>query len=133
LHLRPGDARRQCAGRAAGAGDFAPGRGRRRVAGEPLFNRPDAGVDGDLIADLKPDSLAVLSDARVEPALADTASDETVQFERQGYFCLDPDSRPGRLVFNRTIALRTGRGGCNQIAQSIKSSPPRKRGPRASD
>jgi glutaminyl-tRNA synthetase len=76
---------------------------------EPLFNRPDPGA-GDLIADLNPHSLAVLNDGRVEPALADTAPGETVQFERQGYFCLDPDSRPGRLVFNRTIALRTGWG-----------------------
>jgi glutaminyl-tRNA synthetase len=75
---------------------------------EPLFNRPDPGADGDLIADLNPRSLAVLNDGRVEPALADTAPGETVQFERQGYFCLDPDSQPGRLVFNRTIALRTG-------------------------
>jgi glutaminyl-tRNA synthetase len=49
---------------------------------EPLFNRPDPGADGDLIADLNPRSLAVLNDGRVEPALADTASGETVQFER---------------------------------------------------
>jgi glutaminyl-tRNA synthetase len=73
---------------------------------QPLFNRPDPGADGDLIADLNPHSLAVLNDSRVEPALAETAPGETVQFERQGYFCLDPDSRPDRLVFNRTIALR---------------------------
>ncbi len=42
----------------------------------------------------------------VEPALAADNADETVQFERQGYFRRDPDSTPGRLVFNRTIALR---------------------------
>jgi glutaminyl-tRNA synthetase len=75
---------------------------------EPLFNRADPGADGDLIADLNPYSLAVLSDGRVEPALAETAPGETVQFERQGYFCLDPDARLGRLVFNRAIALRSG-------------------------
>ncbi len=75
---------------------------------EPLFNRPDPGADGDLIADLNPHSLAVLNDSRLEPVLAETAVGETAQFERQGYFCLDPEARPGRLVFNRTIALRAG-------------------------
>jgi glutaminyl-tRNA synthetase len=42
----------------------------------------------------------------VEPALAETASGETVQFERLGYFTPDADSRPGALVFNRTLTLR---------------------------
>ena len=46
------------------------------------------------------------SGARLEPALADAKPDVPVQFERQGYFCLDPDSTPGRLVFNRTVGLR---------------------------
>jgi glutaminyl-tRNA synthetase len=72
----------------------------------PLFTRPDPGADGDLLADLNSNSLEVLSDARLEPALADAAAEAPVQFERQGYFCLDPDSRPSRLVFNRTVGLR---------------------------
>jgi glutaminyl-tRNA synthetase len=72
----------------------------------PLFTRPDPGAEGDLLADINPNSLEVLSDARVEPALAQVAAEAPVQFERQGYFCLDPDSRPGRLVFNRTVGLR---------------------------
>jgi glutaminyl-tRNA synthetase len=76
---------------------------------EPLFSRPDPGVAGDLAADLNPHSLRVLDESRVEPALAAAASGEPVQFERQGYFCLDPDSEPGRLVFNRTIGLRDSR------------------------
>ena len=42
----------------------------------------------------------------LEPALADLAQGQVVQFERQGYFCPDPDSRPGALVFNRTVGLR---------------------------
>ena len=42
----------------------------------------------------------------MEPALAAAAVGEPVQFERQGYFCADPDSAPGRLVFNRTVGLR---------------------------
>jgi glutaminyl-tRNA synthetase len=48
----------------------------------------------------------LLSDARLEPALAEGNDPAPVQFERQGYFCRDPDSAPGRLVFNRTIGLR---------------------------
>jgi glutaminyl-tRNA synthetase len=48
----------------------------------------------------------VLSDCRIEPSLASTDSAEAVQFERQGYFCADEDSKPGRPVFNRTIGLR---------------------------
>jgi glutaminyl-tRNA synthetase len=71
-----------------------------------LFNRPDPGADGDALNDLNPDSLEVLSGCLVEPALASAAVGEAVQFERTGYFALDPDSRPDRLVFNRTVGLR---------------------------
>jgi glutaminyl-tRNA synthetase len=71
----------------------------------PLFARPDPNP-ADFIADLNPDSLEVLPDCRLEPALAAANSDDSVQFERQGYFCRDPDSAPGRLVFNRTVGLR---------------------------
>ena len=42
----------------------------------------------------------------LEPALADAPQGEAVQFERQGYFCLDLDSTPDHLIFNRTVALR---------------------------
>jgi glutaminyl-tRNA synthetase len=70
-----------------------------------LFARPDPNP-ADFIADLNPDSLEVLTDCRIEPALAAANSDDSVQFERQGYFCRDPDSAPGRLVFNRTVGLR---------------------------
>jgi glutaminyl-tRNA synthetase len=72
----------------------------------PLFTRPDPGADGDLLADLNPNSLEVLAGAMVEPGLAGDNSPAPVQFERQGYFVRDPDSAPGRLVFNRTIGLR---------------------------
>jgi glutaminyl-tRNA synthetase len=71
-----------------------------------LFDRPDPGAEGDVFADLNPNSLEVLSDARLEPALARSNSEEAVQFERQGYFCRDISSVPGRLVFNRTVPLR---------------------------
>ena len=72
----------------------------------PLFTRPDPGAEGDLMADLNPNSLEMLQGAVVEPALAGDNSEAPVQFERQGYFCRDPESAPGRLVFNRTIGLR---------------------------
>jgi glutaminyl-tRNA synthetase len=70
-----------------------------------LFARPDPNP-ADFVADLNPDSLEVLTDCRLEPALAAANTDDPVQFERQGYFCRDPDSTPGRLVFNRTVGLR---------------------------
>jgi glutaminyl-tRNA synthetase len=73
---------------------------------ERLFTRPDPGADGDPLADLNPDSELVLRGSLVEPALLDLAIGETVQFERLGYFCPDPDSTPGRPVFNRTLGLR---------------------------
>jgi glutaminyl-tRNA synthetase len=71
----------------------------------PLFNRPEPDP-GNFAAQIDPNSLEVLTEARVEPALAKLKAGEVVQFERQGYFCTDPDSKPGRLVFNRTVGLR---------------------------
>ncbi len=72
----------------------------------PLFTRPDPGAGGDFFADLNPHSLETLTEAQVEPVLAEAETGQAVQFERQGYFCLDPDTEPGRLVFNRTVGLR---------------------------
>jgi glutaminyl-tRNA synthetase len=71
----------------------------------PLFTRPDPDA-GNFAAQVDPNALEVLADARVEPALAALKPGEAVQFERQGYFCLDPDSAAKRLVFNRTVGLR---------------------------
>ncbi|MFZ0989293.1 MAG: glutamine--tRNA ligase/YqeY domain fusion protein [Xanthobacteraceae bacterium] len=71
----------------------------------PLFNRPEPDP-GNFAAQIDPNSLEVLTEARVEPALAELKAGEVVQFERQGYFCPDPDSKPDRLVFNRTVGLR---------------------------
>ncbi len=73
---------------------------------EHLFARPDPGAEGDFLEDLNPASLEVLKDSRVEPALAAAVPGAALQFERQGYFCLDPDATPGRLVFDRTVGLR---------------------------
>jgi glutaminyl-tRNA synthetase len=72
---------------------------------DTLFARPGPGAGGDVMADLNPNSLETL-DGLVEPALAEAAIGEAVQFERQGYFCRDPDGGPDRLVFNRTVSLR---------------------------
>jgi len=60
----------------------------------------------DFMASLNPDSLEVLTGCKVEPSLADAAPGSRYQFERKGYFCVDPDSSDGRLVFNRTVSLR---------------------------
>ena len=72
-----------------------------------LFSIAEPGKDHDFHKDINPDSLRVLGECVVEPALAHVASDERFQFEREGYFCLDnKDSAPGRLVFNRIVSLR---------------------------
>ncbi len=71
----------------------------------PLFMRASPEI-GNFAADLNPNSLEVIADARVEPALAEAHSGAAVQFERQGYFCPDPELHAERLVFNRTVGLR---------------------------
>ena len=71
-----------------------------------LFTRPDPGASDDFTKDINPNSLEVLNDARVEPALAAASEGEAIQFERQGYFCLYQDGSRNRLVFNRTVGLR---------------------------
>jgi glutaminyl-tRNA synthetase len=72
-----------------------------------LFSTPEPGADtGNFLDDLNPDSLETLAACRVEPSLAEARPGERFQFERLGYFCVDPDSRPGGLVFNRTVTLK---------------------------
>jgi glutaminyl-tRNA synthetase len=72
----------------------------------PLFLKPDPSGGEGFAGDLNPHSLEVLSEARLEPALAEAEMGKPVQFERQGYFCRDRDSTADHLVFNRTIGLR---------------------------
>jgi glutaminyl-tRNA synthetase len=72
----------------------------------PLFSKPDPTGGEGFTADLNPNSLEVLTGSRLEPVLADAKPEVPVQFERNGYFCLDPDSVPGKPAFNRTIGLR---------------------------
>jgi glutaminyl-tRNA synthetase len=60
----------------------------------------------DLESILNPNSLEVLKDCFIEPSLADAKPGDKFQFERNGYFCVDPDSAPGKPVFNRTVTLK---------------------------
>jgi glutaminyl-tRNA synthetase len=71
-----------------------------------LFRDPDPEAQPDLIANLNPGSLEVLSGAQVEPSLAGARPGSLCQFERQGYFCVDPDTSDGRPVFNRSVTLK---------------------------
>jgi glutaminyl-tRNA synthetase len=74
-----------------------------------LFRKPDPNdvPEGQTWRDnLNPDSLETLSACKAEPGLADVTPGMRYQFLRQGYFCADPDSAPGRPVFNRTVGLR---------------------------
>ena len=77
----------------------------------PLFAKPDPDA-GNFAADLNPNSLEVLSEARVEPALAGDNAAEAVQFERQGYFCRDAgfQARPPRVQPHRRPARYVGEG-----------------------
>jgi glutaminyl-tRNA synthetase len=71
-----------------------------------LFRSENPEESGDFLADLNPDSLKVVSHAKLEPSVRGAAPQSRYQFERVGYFCVDPDSTPERLVFNRTATLK---------------------------
>jgi glutaminyl-tRNA synthetase len=60
----------------------------------------------DVLDNLNPNSLEVITNAKLEPSLASAAVGSRYQFERLGYFSVDPDSKPGKPVFNRTVALK---------------------------
>lgn len=70
-----------------------------------LFNVPNPASEDDFASTINPNSL-VVKNGYVEPALGEVASLERFQFERNGYFCADPNSTPSNLVFNRTVGLR---------------------------
>jgi glutaminyl-tRNA synthetase len=74
-----------------------------------LFSNPDPNdvPEGqEFTANLNPNSLEAVKDAKLEPSLKNVTVGARYQFERLGYFCVDPDSKPGALVFNRTVALK---------------------------
>jgi glutaminyl-tRNA synthetase len=76
---------------------------------ENLFSAADPNdvpEDQDFTANLNPHSLEVVENAKLEPSVANPVVGARYQFERRGYFCVDPDSKPGKPVFNRTLALK---------------------------
>ncbi len=73
---------------------------------ESLFTTPNPSEAEDFTTVLNPHSLETLTSCWVEPSLAGATLGSRYQFERQGYFCVDPDSSPGSLVFNRTVTLK---------------------------
>jgi glutaminyl-tRNA synthetase len=76
---------------------------------ENLFTKEDPNEveEGqDFTANLNPNSLQVLTNTKLEPSLAGAMQGKPYQFERLGYFCVDSDSKPGQIIFNRTVALR---------------------------
>ena len=76
---------------------------------DKLFSKEDPNEveEGqEFTANLNPSSLEVIAQAKLEPSLANAPVEARYQFERLGYFCVDPDSKPGHLVFNRTVALK---------------------------
>jgi glutaminyl-tRNA synthetase len=76
---------------------------------DKLFTKPnpnDYEDGGSVLDNLNPNSLEIVADAKLEPSLANANAGEHFQFERVGYFCVDPDSTAGSLVFNRTLPLK---------------------------
>ena len=76
---------------------------------EHLFTKEDpteVAEGQDFTANLNPNSLQIIAEAKLEPSLANATAGSRYQFERLGYFCVDPDSKAGALVFNRTVALK---------------------------
>jgi glutaminyl-tRNA synthetase len=76
---------------------------------DKLFTKPDPGdveEGGNYLDNLNPDSLEIVADGKLEPSLAGAKAGDRFQFERVGYFCVDTDSAPEKLVFNRTLPLK---------------------------
>jgi glutaminyl-tRNA synthetase len=80
----------------------------------------------DFTANLNPNSLEIVGQAKLEPSLGNAKAGDRYQFERLGYFCVDPDSAPGKLVFNRTVALKdtwAKKQSALSTQQSAKAQP----------
>jgi glutaminyl-tRNA synthetase len=89
---------------------------------DKLFTRPNPNEveEGqDFTANLNPNSLEILNGAKLEPSLAQAKAGERYQFERVGYFCVDPDSGPERLVLNRTVALKDSWAKIEQRSKGV--------------
>jgi len=91
---------------------------------ETLFSKEDPSKveEGkDVLDNLNPNSLEVLSHAKVEPSLANAAVGTRLQFERLGYFCVDPDSKPASRCSTGTVALMTDTGAKVERKQGGKA------------
>ncbi len=114
LHLRPRNPEQQPRQHAQSQSHDSLGFCRaRRDAEVPHYEtrftkeNPDEVEGGqDFTANLNPNSLEVPTNCKVEPSLRDVTPDTQYQFKRLGYFCVDPDSAPGKSVFTRTIGLK---------------------------
>ncbi|MBC8414403.1 glutamine--tRNA ligase, partial [bacterium] len=73
---------------------------------EHLFTKENPEEGGDFQSNINPDSLTVLNECFIEPSIKGSSSGQTYQFERLGYFCVDPDSAAEKIVFNRTVTLK---------------------------
>jgi len=92
---------------------------------DQLFAKPnpdDVEPGQDFTANLNPNSLEVLPVCYLEPSLANAQPGEIVQFERQGYFCVDSDSTPDKLVFNRTAGLKDTWAKVQQKVSTIRKA-----------
>jgi glutaminyl-tRNA synthetase len=101
-----------------------------------LFGVAAPGKERDLLEDLNPDSLTVLAGCKIEPSVAHDPRETRYQFERQGYFWRDDDTRPGALVFNRIIALRDSwakRTSAGQSKPAVTTAPTESAEPKRSD
>jgi len=81
-----------------------------------LFKTEDPEEGGDYIANLNPDSLKILTGCLIEPSVREAKVGDRFQFLRHGYFCVDRDSTPERLVFNRTVSLKDSWAKVSQSA-----------------
>ncbi len=91
---------------------------------DKLFATPDpqAVPEGKTFLDnLNPHSIEVLADAKLEPSLAAAKLEDRFQFERVGYFCVDPDSTEGKLVFNRTLPLKDSWAKIEKKAPAVRT------------
>ncbi len=97
---------------------------------ENLFlkeNPGDVPEGQDFTANLNPNSLEIITDAKLEPSLANAKPGDRYQFERMGYFCADLDSKPGTLVFNRTVPLRDSWAKIEKREKSGRTPDPQPR------
>jgi glutaminyl-tRNA synthetase len=85
-----------------------------------LFKSENPEEAGSFLDDLNPDSLDVIGDAQVEPSIAAAAAGSRFQFERLGYFAVDPDATPAKPVFNRVVTLRDTWAKIEQAGQGGK-------------